>query len=116
MVSCEKTPSKDKLIGKWLLQSTEYGTNSETIETSKVEGSIFFVFKANGKFEITDLGGSETETGNWVLSGDELRMAYPGESEAMIWTVKELTSSNLVLQMEAEKPMFYYRYVLTKVQ
>ena len=116
MVSCENEPSKDKLIGKWLLQSSEYGTNTETIESSKMEGSIFFIFKENGKFEITDLGASESETGNWVLSGDELRMAYPGENEAMIWMVKELTSSNLVLQMEADQPKFYYRYILTRVK
>ncbi len=115
-VSCEKEPSKNNLVGKWLVKTTEYGTDSETIQSYEMEGSIIFEFKANGKFIITDLGESDSNSGSWILNGNELRMAYDGDSETMIWTVKKLTASTLVLQMEAEKTMFYYRYVCSKIQ
>ncbi len=112
-VSCEKSSSQNKLYGKWLLKSTEYGTATETIESNTVEGAVIFQFYSSGKYTITELGQTEGESGNWILSDDELRMV--SGNEVMLWTIKELTDSSLILQAEAEKP-YYFRYIFSKVK
>ena len=102
LTSCSKKSEK-LIVGKWECIAASYTENGETQSFTELNGMIW-EFKSDGTVvgsmpEDFDDGTDLSVT--YVIIGDQLTMSYideDGDPEMEIYTIKELTSSKLVLE------------------
>ena len=101
LTSCSK--SEKPIVGKWECIAASYTEDGETHSFTELNGMVW-EFKANGT--VIGIMPEDLDNGNdlsvtYVIIGDQLTMSYideDGDPEMEIYTIKELTSSKLVLE------------------
>lgn len=105
--SCSKdeTGSTGSLTGTWEQVYYYYHEKQDGVlieEGTSKDNDLRLEFKADGTFRDGEYDNGEWEwygQNTWSLKGDKLTLFYKGEDEPVSLTVKELTSTRLVVEL-----------------
>lgn len=112
MISCDDDDeknggqtAKEMLVGQWVLikDMTDINGETDTEEYPAEARQEILTFKADGSCSCQWPSENQTDNGKWVLSDDGKGLTVTIDSETpMSITVKELSSSKLVIYYEEE--------------